>query len=281
MWPHTICNPHLVEIEELLAFRLAGLKCRRALAEALLRDHVGYPDKVIARRPNDDEWRLAEKQSRILKQFDIGVVPVWRLPARLQRVNPLPLLLFVRGNIDLLEKPAIGIVGSRLADESAITWAKDVAQRCAESKFVVVSGGAEGVDAAAHNGALAGRGETIAFLGVAADRIYPDSHRRFFEKIVVKGGALVSEYPPLEHTYATGHAARNRFIAAMSQVLIIAEADARSGTMSTATAARRLGVPIVVSPPSVGLRRAGLDRLAKTAKASTLATLEELRIWLK
>jgi DNA processing protein len=178
-------------------------------------------------------------------------------------------MLFVRGNAEALARPAVGIVGARDARRDAEAWAFERAAEAAVAGHVVASGGARGIDAAAHQGALRAGGTTVAYLGVPADRIYPRGNERLFRAMLEGGGALVSEHPPGVSTPAFEHAKRNRFIAAHASRLYIAEARASSGTLATARYARRHGVPVLVSPPGVGAQRDGIDMLLAKGWASS------------
>ncbi len=247
----------------LLALREAAGARAHHLAVALRSaDRV----EVICRDPSWSpalrDWHTANRQAAAIAALELRVVPVWSFPAHLLRLRNLPPMLFVRGAVERLEKPGVAIVGSRLAAASAITWALARGRQAAERGTLVVSGGARGVDAAAHRGALRAGGQTVAYLGVAIDRLYPMSNRALFERIVESGGALASEHPPGVVTYASAHALRNRFIAAQADEVLIAEAGSRSGTLGTAKFARQIGVPVLISPPGVGRERAGLDMLA-------------------
>ncbi|HSI04673.1 MAG: DNA-processing protein DprA [Myxococcota bacterium] len=217
---------------------------------------------------DSDAWRprpgVAYEARRVLvalRRSALHVVSVLELPEHLRRVPGVPPALFVRGDLELLRKPAIAVVGARRAHRSAEGWARSVAARAAGEGWLVVSGGARGIDTAAHLGALDANGPTLAYLGVAADCIYPRHNARLFLRIVESGGALVSEHLPLARTFKGAHAMRNRFIAAHASHLYIAEADVGSGSLGTAAMATRLGVPIRVSPPGVGIRRGGLELL--------------------
>ena len=212
-------------------------------------------------RPRSDVAYEAERVFVALRRAALHVVPCLELPDHLRRVERVPPALFVRGDSNLLWRPAVAVVGARRAHRSAEQWARQVAVEAVRDDWLVVSGGARGIDTAAHFGAVDAGGATLAYLGVAADCIYPRHNARLFLRIIESGGALVSEHLPLSRTFKGAHAMRNRFIAAHARHLYIAEADVGSGTLGTAAVAARLGVPIHVSPPGVGVRRAGLDLL--------------------
>jgi DNA processing protein len=202
----------------------------------------------------------AARQADALALLNIKLVPVWQFGPALRRLKPLPPALFVRGAPTLLLQPqAVALVGARCAGTPAAAWAFAQAQALAGQGILVVSGGARGIDAAAHRGALAAGMPTLAFMGTAIDRPYPASNRALFADMLAAGGALVSEHAPLEPTFKAAHALRNRLIAARASALVLAEADARSGTLITASWARRLGCPVFVSPPHIAGARAGLD----------------------
>ena len=116
----------------------------------------------------------------------------------------------------------------------------------------VISGGALGIDGAAHRGALAGHGATTVVLGTGCDVAYPDRHATLFATIVARGGALVSlredGAPPRRGSFLS----RNPLIAALADVVVVVEADARSGSLSTARAARRFARTVVAWPGSRG-----------------------------
>lgn len=238
---------------------------------ALARDLLQQPDPVglcnaSAVVPASDR-QVAHRQAAALRFLGIDLLPVWEFPPRLTRVAPLPLCLFVRGGRQVLCRPAVAIVGSRRACPQACRWAAAQAKEAVRGGFVVVSGGARGVDAAAHRATLEAGGQSVVFHGVSVDRVYPAEHRALFEQIVAAGGALVSEHPPGVRSFRWFHAARNRFIAAQAHSLWVAEAGEASGTLGTARWAHRLGVPIWVSPREVGGQRAGLDQLLEAGWA--------------
>lgn len=204
--------------------------------------------------------RAVELQFTAITTLGIHVVPVYELPARFLRVA-FPVCFFVRGDASLLSWPGAGIIGSRLASRGPEIWAAGMARVMAKAGLLVVSGGAEGIDAAAHRAALDLRRPTLAYLGVPVDRIYPASNAELFSAILATGGALVSEFAPGEATHRYDHARRNRFIAGHSSVLLVAEAAASSGTLGTARMAEGCGTPILVPDAAVGGKRAGIDKL--------------------
>jgi DNA protecting protein DprA len=254
----------VIQRDDLLALLALRLSCASS-AELAARLREAPAPRELANeagwRPRPRDWHEARRQLVATMAVGLDVVPVWELPDSLTRAAWSPPLLFVRGAACVLHREAIAVVGARRASADAVEWAAARAREASERDYVVVSGGARGVDAAAHRAALRAGVPTVAYLGVAADRIYPASNRELFARVLRAGGALVSEHPPGAETFRSGHATRNRFIAAHARAVLVAEAGLRSGTLSTVAFARRAGVPVWVSPDDVGRERAGLNQV--------------------
>jgi len=163
-----------------------------------------------------------------------------------------PLALWVRGAGDLaaLTRRAVAIVGARAATSYGNEQAAQLGFGVAERGWTVVSGGAFGIDAAAHRGALSAGAPTVAVLAGGIDRSYPAAHAALFERIA-KDGLLVSEWPPGCAPYRHRFLIRNRLIAALSAGCVVVEASARSGARHTAGRARQLGRPVMAVPGPV------------------------------
>jgi DNA processing protein len=255
---------------------IAQPSSRAELTRALLARALDDVARDPTFRPGPRALRLAMRQARALAVLGIHVVAAPDIPPALARARPLPPALFVRGDASLLGRRAVAIVGARDASPGPTSWAARVAGVAARAGLLVVSGGARGIDAAAHRAALEIGQATVVYLGVQADRIYPAFHRRLFERVLTRGGALVSEHPPLTPAFAPGHATRNRFIAAQADVVVVAEAGEGSGSLGTAAFARRLGIPVLVPPTAVGGERRGIDTLLEAGAARELARDELL-----
>jgi len=158
--------------------------------------------------------------------------------------------IYVRGVLS--EGPAVAIVGSRAASGDGMKRAHVLARHLAERGVHVVSGGALGIDGAAHRGALAGRGATTVVLGTGCDVAYPERHAALFEQIVARGGALISKQVDGSLPRRGSFLSRNPLIAALADVVVVVEADARSGSLATARAARRYARTVVAWPGSRG-----------------------------
>ena len=167
-----------------------------------------------------------------------------------------------------LERPGIAIVGARASDPYGLSVATAAACDTVSLNRAVISGGAEGCDAAAHRAALDRGGLTFVVLGGGHDRLYPAHHSPLFRRICERGGTIASpfwpETPPAKHRFL----ARNRVIAALSEVIVVARARGESGALSTGFAGLRLGRVVLAVPGSVGdaLSEGGHLLLSKGAR---------------
>lgn len=155
-------------------------------------------------------------------------------PALLKEIADPPLVLYVAGEVAVLDTPAIALVGTRHPSMYGRETARRFAYQLAGAGYTITSGLAEGVDTEAHAGALKAKGRTIAVLGGALDCLYPKSNTTLAREIVTQGGAVVSEYPfgrqPDRQTFPM----RNRIVSGLSKGVLVVEAPMNSGTLITA-----------------------------------------------
>jgi DNA processing protein len=224
------------------------------------------------------DWQYDPKQE-LKKAGDLGIriLPFTspEFPGSLRDQDGLPLLLYVKGEILERDALAIGMVGSRRASVYGRMHAEQLAFGLAQAQFTVVSGLAQGIDAAAHEGALKGRGRTIAVLGCGLDRIYPPENRELAERIV-RSGALVSELPFSTPPSATNFPPRNRIIAALSLGIVVVEAARNSGALITARLAGEMGKEVFAVPGDIGRPQTrGPHRLIRDG-AKLVETVEDV-----
>jgi DNA processing protein len=191
-------------------------------------------------------------------------------PARLRGIARPPRQLWFRGRLPAAGERGVAIVGSRAASSAGCARAAEIAGSLARSGFFVVSGGALGIDAAAHRGALEGGGVTFAVLGCGVDVDYPERHRQLFARIAVDGG-LLSEYPPGSPPRAGCFPVRNRIVAALAEAVVVVEARPSSGALITARLAREQGQTLAAVPGT-----AGTDRLITAGLAAPIASGADL-----
>ena len=193
-----------------------------------------------------------------------------------------PLGLWYQGDPRVLARMGLGIVGSRDASAYGRRIATDLAFELASAGLSIVSGGALGIDAAAHRGALAADGYTVAVAAGGADRFYPASHADLYLDILRRGGALCSESPPGAAPHRHRFLSRNRIIAALAEAIVVVEAPHRSGALSTAHHAMAVGRQVGAVPgPVTSARSVGCHRLLRESAVCVTSTAEvaELLGW--
>lgn len=216
--------------------------------------------------PDDPEWP-AEPLHAMTVATAMGV-----------EGNAAPLALWLRGNGDLttLTRRAVAIVGARASTSYGGEQAAQLAFDLAERGWTVVSGGAFGIDAAAHRGALSAGAPTMAVLAGGIDRSYPAAHAALFERIA-QDGLLVSEWPPGCAPYRHRFLIRNRLIAALSAGCVVVEASARSGARHTAGRMQELGRPVMAVPgPVTSAMSVGTHALLRDTEARLVTGVEHV-----
>jgi DNA processing protein len=199
------------------------------------------------------------------------------LPERLQRLHQPPKQLFVEGDLPpLLDRPCVGIVGSRKVSAYGRQVTERLARELAERGVVIVSGLALGVDSIAHQAALDAKGGTIAVLGGPVEDVSPASHRQLAKNIVEQGGAIVSEYPTGSMNLRPNFVARNRIIAALSDVVLVTEAALKSGSLHTARFTIELGKDVLAVPGNItSVNSEGTNNLLRVG-AQIVTTVDDI-----
>lgn len=172
-------------------------------------------------------------------------MPEW--PDNLNDLSAPPIGLVVKGDLSALCERSLAIVGTRNPTPYGVRVAGDFAAGFVDREWSIVSGGAYGIDSAAHKGALVAEGRTVAVLAAGIDVAYPAGNARLFAEIA-ENGALVSEVLPGAHAIPSRFLTRNRIIAALSQATLVVEAAFRSGSLRTARDAAELMRPVMAIP---------------------------------
>jgi DNA processing protein len=275
---------------DLVALSLLPMRCRRRTG-ALLHANVppgGILERIVAEYGPDPplpdvlRGRALAALARAAASA-ISLVP-WSdaaYPAALAAIPDPPAVLWARGNLTSLSRPAVAIVGSRAGSPYGLSVAEHLAADLAGRGIVVVSGLARGIDSAAHRGALAASGSTLAVLGSAADVIYPAEHRDLARRIEADG-AVLSELVPGTPPRKPFFPLRNRLISGLSRAVLIVEAGQQSGSLITARCALEQGREVLAVPGNVlsGRNRGGHALLRDGAKIVESADdiLEELSV---
>ncbi len=213
---------------------------RLPLPQKLLSSFCAARQKIDLQREMD---KVAAAGASLLSQDDAAY------PALLRELDDRPLLLYVRGKLNLEDEKCLGVVGTRKASKRGWDTAYELAQELAQQGITIVSGLAHGIDAAAHRGTLAAGGRTIAVLGSGVDKIYPRENIEIAEEII-DSGAIISELPIGAPPLRTNFLQRNRIISGLSHGVLVAEAPERSGALNTAHHALAQGRDVFAVPHS-------------------------------
>jgi DNA processing protein len=189
----------------------------------------------------------------------------------LQSMKKYPKELFYIGDIELLKRKKISIVGTRKPNQYTKQYIYTLAKSLSNSGFVIVSGAAMGVDAVAHE--AAGTKNTIAVAGTGLDIRYPAINKKLIEKIE-KDGLMLSQFPPKTQSRGYHFPLRNETVVALGEILIVAQADLQSGTMHSVEFARKMGKKIFVLPHRIG-ESDGTNSLLKKNEAEAIFSIED------
>jgi len=216
----------------------------------------------------DEMRRVVEAGGEILTPEDEAY------PERLREIYDPPAVLWIRGNVELLARPGIAVVGTRHPSPYGSGMAEMLSRDLANRRLVILSGMARGVDTAAHKGALEAKGKTVAVWGTGIDVIYPKENKKLAENIVASGGTIVSEYPLGTFPAPQNFPIRNRILSGMSVGVLVIEAAEYSGTRITARCAMEQNRDVYAVPGNVTNKNAwGPNTLIKQG-AKLTATWE-------
>jgi len=218
----------------------------------------------------DEAKRVAEAGGFFITREDEAY------PERLLEIYDPPAVLWIRGNVALLGRPGIAVVGTRQPSPYGVGMAEMLSRDLANRRLTVLSGMARGVDTAVHKGALDAGGKTIAVWGTGIDVVYPKENKKLAERIVESGGAIVSEYPLGTFPAPQNFPIRNRILSGMSVGVLVIEAGEYSGTRITARCAMEQNRDVYAVPGNVTNKNAwGPNTLIKQG-AKLTATWEDV-----
>lgn len=231
------------------ALRAAGSALAILAEPGLYAAQLQEKGLALLRHALADEERLlgglAKKKMALVLREDAQYPPLLR-----QIAHP-PHLLYVYGETDLTDRFPVAVVGTRRASAYGLTHTREIAAELAQTGVCVVSGLALGIDAAAHTGALDGGGRTVAVLGSALDKPYPQENEPLMRRILESGGSVVSEYAPGTPPSRYSFLQRNRIIAGMCLGTLVTEGPRRSGALNTATRTLENGREVFALPGNV------------------------------
>lgn len=172
-------------------------------------------------------------------------------PEKLKNISSPPKELFCLGNLELMSKQSIAIIGSRNYSNYGKRAAKEFSYNLAKNNICIISGMAKGIDSFAHDAALNANGSTIAVLGNGVDIVYPKENIKLFNEIISNNGLIISEYPLGTKPQRQNFPARNRIISGLSDGVLVIEAKEKSGTNITVDFALEQGKDVFVIPGSI------------------------------
>ena len=231
------------------ALRAAGSALAILAEPGLYAAQLQEKGLALLRHALADEARLlgglTKKKMALVLREDAQYPPLLR-----QIAHP-PHLLYGYGETDLTDRFPVAVVGTRRASAYGLTHTREIAAELAQTGVCVVSGLALGIDAAAHTGALDGGGRTVAVLGSALDKPYPQENEPLMRRILESGGSVVSEYAPGTPPSRYSFLQRNRIIAGMCLGTLVTEGPRRSGALNTATRTLENGREVFALPGNV------------------------------
>lgn len=229
---------------------------------------------------NSKEYAKAEKELEKAEKMGCSVViyPDKMYPECLRDLPRPPAVLYVRGNVSVLNGIVYaGIVGSRKCDAYGVQMASEIAREIGSAGAGIVSGGAEGVDGAAHDGALRVNAPTIAVMGSGLDIIYPPCNKELFKRIENAGGAVISEFPFGTPPRGKNFPYRNRIIAAMSTVVVLVRAAKNSGGLITVEKALSMNKTVFAVPGNIDNRLSmGANELIRDGAVPLLSPMDAI-----
>jgi DNA processing protein len=224
-----------------------------------------------ARQAAQEEWARVTAQGATILTY--GCV---EYPERLKEIYDPPPVLWVRGSVGLLARPAIAIVGTRHPSPYGSGMGEMLARDLAVRRLLVVSGMARGIDTCAHKGALAARMPTVAVWGTGIDVVYPKENKKLAEDILATGGAIVSEMPMGTFPAPQNFPRRNRILSGLSVAVLVVEAAENSGTRVTARCAAEQNRDLFAVPGNVTNKGSWTPNTLIKQGAKLVATWEDV-----
>lgn len=231
------------------ALRAAGSALAILAEPGLYAAQLQEKGLALIRHALADEARLLGGLAK--KKMALVLCEDAQYPPLLRQIAHPPHLLYVYGETDLTDRFPVAVVGTRRASAYGLTHTREIAAELAQTGVCVVSGLALGIDAAAHTGALDGGGRTVAVLGSALDKPYPQENEPLMRRILESGGSVVSEYAPGTPPSRYSFLQRNRIIAGMCLGTLVTEGPRRSGALNTATRTLENGREVFALPGNV------------------------------
>jgi len=251
---------------EIFAMPLTGLEALRFPAQAAQFIFDGK-----ARAAAESEWAQVTAQGATVVTYGCQAYP-----ERLKEIYDPPPVLWVRGDVGLLKRPSIAVVGTRHPSPYGLGMAEMLSRDLAVRRLLIVSGMARGIDSCAHRGALAARMPTVAVWGTGIDVVYPKENKKLAEEILELGGAIVSELPMGTFPAPQNFPRRNRILSGLSVAVLVVEASENSGTRVTARCAAEQNRDLFAVPGNVTNKGSWTPNTLIKQGATLTATWEDV-----
>ena len=224
-----------------------------------------------ARQAAEEEWARVSAQGATIVSFGCA-----EYPERLKEIYDPPPVLWVRGAVNLLSRPAIAVVGTLHPSPYGSGVAEMLARDLAVRRLLIVSGMARGIDSCAHRGALTARMPTVAVWGTGIDVVYPKENKKLAEEILAGGGAIVSELPMGTFPAPQNFPRRNRILSGLSVAVLVVESAENSGTRVTARCAAEQNRELYAVPGNVTSKNSWTPNTLIKQGAKLVATWEDV-----
>lgn len=213
------------------------------LSKILNKEQIGILTNEIYKQNLD-------RYEEYMNEHKIKMITIYdkEYPEKLRNIYDPPVVLYIRGNENILNQKSIAIIGSRQCSQYGKEIAKEFAYNLSKYNINVISGLARGIDTFAHIGVVNAQKTTIAVVGNGLDVVYPKENEKLQEKIIQNGGVIISEYPIGTKTEKMNFPARNRIISGLSDGVMVVEAGLRSGTLITVEFALEQGKNVYSIP---------------------------------
>ncbi len=250
-----------------------------------------FNDKIYARKifSNIDADKHFEKFQENCQNVDEYILTLDKLgcevvsyldkhyPQKLLEIDDYPVLLFLKGNTQLLHQKSIGVVGTRIPTKYGLRIVEDFTRSFAREDLVVVSGFARGVDTLAHKTTIQEGGATIAVFGCGLNVCYPAENRALYDKLLQSGGLIVTEYPLDSRPTSYHFPERNRIISGLSDGVFLAEAKENSGSLITINYALEQGKEVFIVPADINKPSSeGSNRLLKSGQCALVLSPDDV-----
>ena len=238
----------------------------------------GIGEKIVENILKSKDEDYLKKYILYMQKHNIDIINIndENYPKILKEIYDPPISLYIKGNKNILNNTSVAIIGCRQASQYGIKVAKYFGYNLAKNEVNVVSGLAKGIDSYAHIGSICANGKTIAVIGNGIDTIYPKENINIENKILEKGGTIISEYPLGTTPERINFPARNRIVSGLSTGTLVIEAKEKSGTLITVDFALEQGKEVFVVPGNINsINSVGTNRLIKEG-AKLVTCYEEI-----